>query len=34
MFVSTPPSEDADPASVTVILEFVGWRILCCLIAP
>lgn len=30
MFVSSPSSEDADPASVTIILEFVGWRRLCC----
>lgn len=36
MFVSGPPSEDADTASVTVILEFVNWRLLpvCCLILP
>lgn len=27
-------SEDADPASVTTILEFEGWRIRCRLISP
>ena len=26
MFVFSPSSGDADPASVTIILEFVGWR--------
>ena len=30
MFVSILASEDADPASVTIILELVGWRIVCC----